>query len=409
MSRPWCLRGWPSMKSNKIALFLLLMVMALAGCGGSGGGSSSTSVGVTPSNLASNEMVITVNGSLCSDNPTYSNEPCVSVTICAPGTTNCQTINDILLDTGSTGLRIFNQVLTVPLTQVTSGSGLLAECVNFGDGSSMWGPVQMASVVLGNEPAVQIPIQVVNQGFGTPPRSCTSPNSTPDTSPSGAKYNGILGLGLFAQDSGPYFSCSGAAGGSSCAETTAPTASQIINPVAKLPVDNNGVVIQLPAVPTGGVSTASGLLILGIGTQSNNTPSSSVVAYGASQQAEFTTTFNGNPYGSFLDTGSNGLFFPAPASLLPGCATNTGWYCPPATTSLSATNTASSGSPSGLVSFLIGNADSLFNSSNSVLGDLGGSAVNSFDWGLPFFLGRYVYVGIEGTSSSLGTGPYWAY
>ena len=84
----------------------------------------------------------------------YLNKPCVSVTVCTPGTSTCQAIDDILLDTGSYGLRLFKQVLNVSLVQATSGSGSLAECVQFGDGSSDWGPVQIASVILGNEPAV---------------------------------------------------------------------------------------------------------------------------------------------------------------------------------------------------------------------------------------------------------------
>ena len=145
-----------------------------------------------------------MNGSLCSaaTSAGYVNKPCVSVTVCTPGsTTACQTINDILLDTGSSGLRIFKQALTNPnvaLTPVTSGTGLLAECAQFADGSSDWGPVQRADVRLGNEPAVQVSIQVIDAAFGTVPPGC----GIPDTSPAAAGFNGILGVGLFSQDCG---------------------------------------------------------------------------------------------------------------------------------------------------------------------------------------------------------------
>jgi hypothetical protein len=405
------------MKSNKIVIFPFFVFMLLAGCGGSGGGSGSPSPPAVGPPVAGNNVVsVTVSGSLCSGSTGNVNKPCVSVTVCTPGTTNCQTINDILMDTGSYGLRIFSQALSVPLSPVSNSSGSIAECVVFGDGSALWGPVQMASVVLGNEPAVQIPIQVADVTFGSLPDVCKNASDGPSNTTT--QYNGILGVGLLAQDCGiscvnsanvgMYYACSGTTcnGG-----TTVPLASQVINPVAALPVDNNGVLVQLPAVPGGIASSASGSLIFGIGTQSNNIPSG-VTAYGADKVAEFTTTFNGTQYASFLDTGSNGLFFPAPASLLPACPSPNGpWYCPPATTGFTATNTSAGGSPSGIVSFLIGNAASLFSTQNEVFSELGGNIAgeSGFDWGLPFFFGRSVFVGINGTKSSLGTGPYWAY
>src|SRR5208283_1113997 len=160
---------------------------------------STTTIGGGTNNV----LTVTVNGSLCDPtiNVGYLNEPCVSVTVCSPGTSTCQTVNGILLDTGSYGLRIFKQKLTnVSLTQVAAGSGSLAECAQFGDGSSLWGPVQTASLILGAEPAVQVPVQVADYQFSTVPSSC----GTPLQDPAHAGFNGILGVGPIAQDCGSF-------------------------------------------------------------------------------------------------------------------------------------------------------------------------------------------------------------
>jgi hypothetical protein len=381
----------------------------------SGSVAGTTMLTVSGDNAAANVLPVTVNGTLCSAG-SYLNKPCVSVTICTPGTSTCQTINDILLDTGSYGLRLFNQVVGVPLTQVTVPLGDLAECVKFGDGSSFWGPVRTADVILGGEPAVTVPVQVVNASFpvgGAVPASC----GTPDTTPAAAGFNGILGTGLFAEDCGTgcsalvnnniYFACSGTA----CSNSTAPVSSQVQNPVALLPLDNNGVLVQIPAIPAGGTPSVNGQLFLGIGTRTNNTPSG-VTAYPANLIGNFTTVYNGTTLTrSFIDSGSNGLFFSDAA--IPTCAPpNQAWYCPPSTLDLTATNRGAGGTPSGVVDFPIANALGLFATGNRAFADLGGALpplLSGFDWGLPFFFGRSVFVGIEGTNSSLGTGPYWAY
>lgn len=371
----------------------------------------STEFTITHPLQTNNVLPITVNGPLCSAD-SYLNKPCVSVTVCTPGASTCQTITDIVLDTGSFGLRIFKEALNISLPQVTSGPGLLAECVQFGDGSSLWGPVQTAGIILGNEPAVEAPVQVVDSTFGSAPAACQNA----DRSPEEAGFNGILGTGFFAQDCGPvcvghagnkmYYSCSG----TNCLGTTVALSSQVQNPVALLPNDNNGVIVKLPGISAEGSPSVNGNLILGIGTQSNNMPAA-VSTYAADQFGDFITVFNGNIYSSFIDSGSNGLFFPSPSSsLLPNCPfPNAGWFCPSSLVNLSATTEGASGSPSGVVPFRIGNLYKLINSSNRVFDDIGGEQPGIFDWGLPFFFGRDVYVGFEGSQSGLGIGPYWAY
>ncbi len=320
------------MKSSSILLCLFVLLL-VSGCGG-GGSSSSTSKGSSnSSSQTTNVLSLSVNGSTCDSSLIaasggYINDPCVSVTVCTPGTSTCVTINSILLDTGSYGLRIFKQALgSVSLTQVTAGSGSLVECVQYSDNTSDWGPVQIASVSLGNEPAVQVPIQVIDSTFGAIPSSCGPPEYTPDTQPAVDGFNGILGVGPFIYDCGTtcvtsnvglYYTCSG----SNCSGTTVPLTNQVQNPVASLPTDNNGLIVQLPEVAAGGAPSLTGSIVFGIGTQSNNSPSG-VTRYTLDQYGNFITTFNGITYndasnnpasdgGSFIDTGSNGLFFHLP-------------------------------------------------------------------------------------------------
>jgi hypothetical protein len=361
-----------------------------------------------------NVMPITVNGSLCSSSTSsgYYNKPCVSVTLCNPDGSGCLTVNDILLDTGSYGLRIFKAAISgLSLSQVASGSGSLAECVQFADGSALWGPVQLAQVQLGSETPVQIPIQVIDASFGSLPRACSGADATPGA----AGFTGILGVGVLAQDcgsdcvgssgNGMYYRCSG----TKCSGTAVSLANQVPNPVASLDQDNNGVMVQLPSAIPGGVTALSGSLVLGVGTRANNTATPTVLP--ADSSGDFSALFQGVTSTSFLDTGSNGLFIPNedPADL-PTCpGTENAWYCPAGTKTLSAIDTGALGSPSVSLSFTVGNFISLTGSSNMVFQELAGTSDFGFDWGLPFFLGRSVFVGLEGTTGLGSTGPYVAF
>jgi hypothetical protein len=179
------------------------------------------------------------------------------------------------------------------------------------------------------------------------------------------------------------------------------------NPVALFPKDNNGVIIELPAV-TGSLPSLSGSMVFGIGTQSNNSVGSATV-FPLNSSGEFSTTFKGKTYPAFVDSGSNALFFlDAATTGLTVCTDNSGFYCPASSTNLSAT-TFSSGTNAN-INLTVANADSLFsNRGDFVFSTLGGPNAGTFDWGLPFFFGRNVYTAIESRTTPVGSGPFWAY
>jgi len=387
--------------------FLLLVLSACGGGGDSSSSSSSSQNSTLPSiNLAANSVSINV-GAGPAEN---ANTPYVSVTICQPNTTTCVTVDNILLDTGSTGLRVFaSAVSSLQLSAVTQNSAPIIECASFISGSA-WGPVKLADVKMSAEVASSISIQILaDPSYSSIPSTCGGSQGAQIAS--SLKTNGILGLGLFVNDSQNYFNCVPTTL-NNC-RISLNSSLQVQNPVSAFKVNNNGVIVKLPSVGASGASLATGSLTFGIDTQSNNSSAGSNIiptdSYGL-----FTTYFNNTTFtSSFIDSGSNALYFPSGSlsSVLVPCSSSLveGFYCPSATQSYTASLTLKN-NVQATVGFSAANAQTLIATGNyafsNLTGQIGGSL---FDWGLPFFYGRSVYIGITGRSSSAGTGPYYAY
>lgn len=387
-------------------------------CSGDGGSAdASTALSVTAA--LSNSTAILVDSGPSGVSGVI-NVPYVSVTVCRPGTSTCQTIDHILLDTGSYGLRLLAGQLssTLALPTVTTASGADAgECGKFISGYT-WGAVRQADVKMADEVASAISIQVIGDtgsSYTSTPSSCSSAGSNMGTL-AALGANGILGVGMFKQDcgsscanaaiSGAYYACANG----SCTASAMPLAKQVSNPVSSFAINNNGLLITMPAVGTAGLTSVSGTLAFGVNTQSNNTIASETI-FKANSSGDFTTTYNGKAYSaSFIDSGSNGYFFPD--SSIRQCSGGD-FYCPAAALSLSATNTASDGSATGAVNFNVVNLVNLASTITAaqVGGTVGSSSASSnyFDWGMPFFYGRRVFVVMENNTVAGKTGPYWAY
>ncbi|MDM0113668.1 DUF3443 domain-containing protein [Variovorax sp. J22R133] len=414
--------------ASALRLAAILCALALASCGGGGGGNSSG--GGTPSGPPSaslgpaqgvNEALITVGNGPDGPN-TKINVPFVSVQVCAPGGGACQTIDHVILDTGSTGLRIVASALNnrKALKQSLDATNRpFAECAQFVNGFA-WGSVKVADVRMAGEVASSVPIQVIGDpDFPNIPTSCSNVGGPMNTVDSFGG-NGLLGVDAFRQDCGrdcanttipgaaipgTYYAC---ASGASCVSTPIPLAQQVTHPVSLFGSDNNGVMIQLPDISTGGDVNVTGLLVFGIGTRNNNAPGSAK-AFGLDGTGGFTTVINGQRYpGSFIDSGSNYFFFNT--SQIPTCNVGgTGFYCPASPQSLSAVVQGANGA-NATVDFSIVNASTALskNRAASAFKNLGAplQGYPGFDWGLPFFYGRRVFVALDGASTPVGTGPY---
>ncbi len=398
-----------------LSLVLLCSLIWIAGCGG-GSSSPAGNNTITPSGT-NNTVAVTAGGGPVG----LTNGLFTSVTVCSPGsTTNCATVGGILVDTGSSGLRIISSALPSGFSlpqQTDSGGNPIAECTQFADGFS-WGPVVTADMTIAGEKASSMPMQIINGGFASIPAGCSSNGPEEDTVATfGA--NGVLGVGNFLQDCGPactvnnsnnpalYYSCPA----SGCVVAAQALAQQVPNPVGLFASDNNGVIVELPSIGSTGATNTNGTLVFGIGTQSNNGLGSATVLT-LDANGNFTTNFLGNSIpGSFVDSGSTEFFFAD--NNLPTCSVGgSTFFCPssPSTVNLAATNKGSNGNSIN-TQFSVTNPNNIpaqdFVANN--LAAPGPSTISGFDWGLPFFFGRNVFVALEGKSTPGGTGLYTAY
>jgi hypothetical protein len=426
------------------APFLLgvMIFVGVVGCGGSNSSAAKTTVVSNTATLTASSGPNGLVGGVV--NGLY-----VTVTVCQHGTTTCITINNVQVDTGSVGLRLVQGTLgSVTLTPINVNNSPLEECRQYGDTSYSWGPLEFADVQIGGETASNIPVQLLGQVSAPAPSNClTMPvnSNLPGTPPGNEDTvaslgsNGLLGIGGLIFDCGndcttvsftsgyPYYICPNG----TCQAVGVTTADQAVNPVSQFTgSDNNGVMITLPSVPSSGAVSVSGTMNFGIATRSDNALGNATIYALDSCQFFPTVTFSGISYtdtfctgtgsglGGFLDTGSN-AFYISDANTLksfgisdcPSSTIGSGFYCVTGgMTTLSPVNIIGFGGVgSATISLNINHATTLFSTNNAVFNDLGSDSVlggtpstDFWDFGLPFFLGRTVFVGIAGTAMPAG-------
>lgn len=401
-----------------------LAAVLLAACvGGSGGGTTTT---VKPPVL--NTTTVSVDSGPAAASGAI-NHAYVTVKVCVPGSqSQCANIDHVLLDTGSTGLRLVRSVLTaggVTLAPSTDGAGqVIEECENFAAGAT-WGPVAQADVYIAGESASKVPVQIMDDtNSGAPPPATCGPNGTLLNGVSGFYANGVLGVGVFAQDCGPncvaaapplpvYYGCTTAG---ACTAENAPLTVQVANVVAQFAADNNGVIVSMPSlVNANGDATATGELIFGIGTQSDNAPpASGLTVLGTNANGMFTATYNGGTTAlpALIDSGTNSYFFNDAAIAICSGGSFNGDYCPvsyPQSAYAIVTGVGANGG-SATVNFAIANPNASFTPNAAAYADLAaGIGTTKFILGMPFFYGRKVYVAIEQKTAGAYTGPYFAF
>lgn len=434
-------------------MFVMFVALALSGCGG---GSSTPSTATTAMATATatptptaTARVANVTDVTFDAGPTTLgsghaafNSPFVTITICAPGsTTNCQTIDHVILDTGSVGLRILQPVINASLlaalpVETDPAGNPVGECYKY-ILSYAFGSVRQADFKIAGETVANMPFQAIADTgtFATVPASCSSGGGSQVATVNDFDANAIIGIGTTATDCGMICQAAGSSGAiyydcpaTGCELIIARAASavapfqQLPNPVAAFAADNNGTILTLPAVPQAGLATLSGTLTFGIGTQPDNSLTATTILTLTTAQSKLGPGLLTAKYGnkvlsqSYLDTGSSEYFFEDSSLALCTQSSLTGFYCPASPIPLSPSLTGQNDITVS-AAFTLYNPNDV-NGASRVAPGLGVNPQvafmtqdygNSFAFGVPFYFGRTVFTAIEGVNAGGTPGPYVAF
>ncbi|WP_158558947.1 DUF3443 family protein [Rhodoferax lacus] len=460
-------------------LALALAVPAfLAGCGGGSSttttisGSGLNSLGLSPA-VATNFVQTENNLQIKVEEGPQSfgintNLLYATVKVCTPGdATQCDTIDHVIVDTGSVGLRVLaSKVVHAVLPPIQLSANLAPvqnawQCFPFVIGG-LWGANVKADIILGTQKTTFPPVAIQlidDQGALAPTANCldvtnsTAQNSNILSSAGSLGANGILGIGstnldcgsdckfgqyqdrpnnIFTGSSVLYYMCpQGTSDPTACSLAPMDVPFQVSNPVSALATAfSGGVALVMPAIPDGqpGAATASGELILGVDTRANNTVPTGVrkvklgvgMALNPDSYLSITTQFNGMTFAnSYLDTGTNALFFYDPS--IATCRGST-WYCPPGKMNVEALLSDGDGpvppplADTVAVPFQIGNFEALSSTRNTAFGNAAGYVpmtsgapdTTTFAWGMPFFYGKKVYMSIWDITGPI-VAPWYAW
>jgi hypothetical protein len=376
----------------------LVLLILFSGCGtdlATIGEDDSSPSSESAALAAPNVIPVRVDGS-----SPWKNIPEISVTICVPGTTNCQTIPHIMVDTASTGLRVYAQAIHIPLPRERDSQGNpIAECV------WAFGYIKRADIALGGLKALNLPLQVLQSADPAMPSDCMPDEPAYDPN----SYNGMLGLSPSIHDvqTWNFYSC----GSGGCTSASVSPEQMPQNPVSAFPTDNNGYAVKFPSVPAQGAESVSGSIIFGLDTRPNNqTPFVLNPIVPQETWGQFRVESNGKTYTSAFDTGTWQYNFPALGADV--CTDAASLLCPASALQVHVKILDATGATVHTPTLHVGNYDGLpagNNAFNDIATTVSGS--NDLMLGMPFFYGRTIYFAIEKqyTAQAPWTGPWVAY